>query len=137
MKTLKIIFICILYVTYTSCSGIPNLGNTSFSYNKNDHTLLILNGDSGRHFSKIKLDLHKDTLVVNVYKKSVFMASRSVLNGSATSWEIHLKPNTGFVRYGKELTPLSELKTYPTGIIVGYPPPVIEVFPHTYPYVCK
>jgi hypothetical protein len=137
MKSLKIVFICILCVIYTSCSHIPNLGSTTFLYNKYDHTLLILNGDSGYHFSKIKLDLHKDTLVVNVYKKSVFMASHSVLNGALTSWKIHLKPNTGFVRSGKMLKSLSELRTYPTEIVVGFPPPVIEVSPYKYPYVCR
>lgn len=126
-----------LCVAYTSCSCVPNRGNTSFLYNKNDHTLLILNGDSGLHFSKIELDLNKDTLVISVYKKTVFMASPSVLNGALTEWKIHLKPNTGFIRFGKTLTPLSKVRTYPTGVVVGYPPPVIEVFPHAYPYVCR
>jgi hypothetical protein len=126
-----------LCAIYTSCSLIPNQGSTTFLYNKHDHTLLIGNGDSGYHFSKIELDLHKDTLVVNVYKKSVFMASHSVLNGSVTMWKIHLKPNTGFVRVGKELKPLSELKTYPTEHVILPPPPIVEVSPYKYPYVCR
>jgi hypothetical protein len=103
-------------------------------YNKHDHALLIKNGDSALHFTKIVLNLHKDTLVVDVHKKLGIMESSSVLNWATTSWKINLQPNIGFVRFGKTLTPLSELKTYPVEGPGPYPKsPIIEVFPHTYP----
>jgi hypothetical protein len=116
---------------------IPIEGATTLMYNKHDHTLLVVNFESSAHFSKIELDMDGDTLVVNVQKRFVFMVRPSVVNSAVTNWKIHLKPNTGYVRFRNTLTPLPELKAYPTGVVVFPPVPVIEVFPHKYPYVCR
>jgi hypothetical protein len=121
------------------CAWIPFISKPDYefiflSYNAKDHTLLISNASSGAYIKKIELDLHKDTLSVKVFKRLIFIKPNSIINSSVTRWKINLQPNIGFVRFGKTLKPLSELRTYSIESESAYPkPPVIEVFPHKYP----
>jgi hypothetical protein len=102
-------------------------------YNEQEHALIITGGDSSTLLSRIDVDMNGDTIVVHVQNKLAFMERGNVIDGA--DWKIHLKPNAGYVRFGNMLTPLSELKTYPTR---RQPKPtVVEVFPRKYPYVCR
>jgi hypothetical protein len=138
MKYLIIIVAACVLCAWFPFIGKPDYKSVFLSYNVKDHTLLIPNGSSGAYISKIELDLHRDTLSVKVYKRMIFIKPNSIINSSVTRWKINLKPNTGFVRFGDTLKPLSELRAYSIETESVRPkPPIIEVFPHKYPSIVK
>jgi hypothetical protein len=125
-----------------SCVWFPfssKLANkfTFLRYNPKDHTLLIVNGSSGAYISRVELDLHKDTLSVNVYKRLIFIKPTSIINSAPTNWKIKLNSNVSFVRLGTELTPLSKLQKYPVEEYIYIYYPAIEIYPQKFPYVGK
>jgi hypothetical protein len=108
-----------------------------FLYNEKDHTLLIVNGESAKYIQKIELDLHQDTLSVNVYKKMIFFKPTSIINSATINWKIKLIPNVRFVILENVVTPLSKMKKYPKEDLLDTYYPAIEVYPKKFPCVCK
>jgi hypothetical protein len=106
-------------------------------YNEEDHTLLIENRESAKYIRKIVVDLHRDTLSVNVYKKGIFIKPTSIINSAGTKWKIKLQPNVGFVKLGNKVTPLPEMEKYPDKDIIYIYYPAIEVYPQKFPYICE
>jgi hypothetical protein len=140
MKFIKIIsaVIGVFCVSWISLISYP-LHNNDFIqllYNEEDHTLLIVNGESGKYICKVVIDLHQDTLFVNVYKKMAFRRN-SIINSAITNWKIKLIPNVGFIKLGDVLMPLSEIRKYPEEDLIETYYPSIEVFPWKFPYVAK
>jgi hypothetical protein len=138
----KIIIFSILGIIVLALSGFIFVHlehknqSVSFSYDEKDHALLIKNGESGLYIRKIVLDLHQDTLSVNVYKKLIFPKPTRIINSAGTRWKIKLMPNVKFVTLGNVVTPLSEMRRYPPEYLESYCP-VIEDYPKKFPCVVE
>jgi hypothetical protein len=105
-------------------------------YNEENRILLIVNGESGKHICKVLIDLHQDTLFVDVHKKMAFRRS-SIINSAITNWKIKLIPDVGFIKLGDVLVPLSKIRKCPKEDLMETYYPSIEVFPKKFPYVDK
>jgi hypothetical protein len=137
LLTITIASVCVLCVSCSYLITRPARNNemVSLSYNDQDHTLLIINGESGKYMPKITMDLHRDTLLVNAYKKFVMFGRCGIVSNA--TWKIKLMPNVGFVKLGDVLTPLSEFRKYTKEDLIERYYPRIEVFPKKFPYVGK
>jgi hypothetical protein len=112
-------------------------GFTYLQYSEKDHSLFIGNQESGRYVSKIKMNLYRDTLSLDVYKKLIFPKATGIMNSASTDWKVKLRPEVRFVKLGDVVTPLSEIRKYNRKSFLQSYYATVEIFPQKFPYVAK